>query len=368
MKVLIIFAATILLINAVKWNELKDYSFKDYVIEHRKTYKNVDELNFRRNLFEANIAEIKRNNEDTTRTWKEGVNQFTDRTIEERERVLGVDKSLMYYMKTRPDAKAPINKQWIPESQLPTSIDWRTQGVVTAVKDQGDCGSCWSFATAESVESYWALATNKITDLSEQQVLDCTSNPQQCGGTGGCGGGTTEVAFASIMKMGGLPSEWTYPYLSYSGNNFKCQNNQSSQSPMVQLSGYVTLPSNQYLPLMNQIQNGPVAISVDASSWFAYESGVYNGCNQTNPDIDHAVQLVGYGTDPQLGDYWLVRNSWSPTYGEVGYIRLARSSTVECGTDIKPSDGTGCIDGPKQVTVCGTCGILYDNTYPEIAQ
>jgi len=239
------------------------------------------------------------------------------------------------------------------------------QGVVTAVKDQGDCGSCWTFATAETIESHYAIAKGPLWDLSEQQILDCTSNPDQCGGTGGCSGGTVEVAMASIIKDGGIASEWTYPYLSYTGTNFPtCGLNNTS--PAVQISNYVVLPSNEYLPLMTAVATvGPIAISVDASSWQFYSTGVYNGCNQTNPDLDHAVQLVGYGTETG-GDYWLVRNSWSPAWGENGYIKLFRTSTVQCGTDTKPGDGDGCDGGPASVTVCGTCGILFDTVYPVI--
>lgn len=119
------------------------------------------------------------------------------------------------------------------------------------------------------------------------------------------------------------------------------------------------------------------AISVDAGAWSKYETGVFNGCNQTNPDLDHAVQLVGVGSDPELGDYWLVRNSWNPTWGEDGYIRIMRTSNsmisieseyvVECGTDLTPRDGDGCNAGPNSVKVCGTCGILYDANFPVIS-
>jgi len=137
--------------------------------------------------------------------------------------------------------------------------------------------------------------------------------------------------------------------------------------PVAVVSDYVVLPSNQLQPVLNGIGTlGPMAISVDASTWSSYESGVYDGCNQTNPDLDHEVQLVGYGTDATLGDYWLVRNSWSPAWGESGYIRLRRTATPRCGLDITPSDGDGCKGGPPSVTVCGTCGILYDVVYPVI--
>jgi len=204
-----------------------------------------------------------------------------------------------------------------------------------------------------------------LADLSEQQILDCTPNPDDCGGTGGCGGGTPELAYAQIIKSGGLASEWTYPYTSYFGSAFSCQ----SKSKVAMLKGYTKLPSNEYEPIVNHLATvGPLAINVDASSWSAYESGVFNGCNQVNPDIDHVVQLVGYGTDTKLNmDYWLVRNSWSPSWGEDGYVRLYRTSSKRCGWDTRPQDGTGCNGGPTEVNVCGTCGLWYDTSYPVVS-
>jgi len=217
------------------------------------------------------------------------------------------------------------------------------------------------------VESYWALATGQLTDLSEQQILDCTQNPNHCGGTGGCGGGTEELAYQWIMKTGGLASEWVYPYISYFGKDFGCSSNSSDFVSFAKISNYTVLPSNSYDPIFQHVATiGPLAVSVDASTWFAYESGVYNGCNQTHPELDHVVQLVGYGTDPKLGDYWLVRNSWSPTWGEKGYIRLYRTSEERCGIDLTPQDGNGCDNGPSQVKVCGTCGIWYDTSFPVV--
>jgi len=237
------------------------------------------------------------------------------------------------------------------------------------VKDQGNCGSCWSFASAEVIESYYALLTGDLSDLSEQQILDCTPNPDQCGGTGSCGGGTAQLAFARIMKMGGLATEWTYPYISYSGASQKCQFN-SATPPFANISEFFTLPQNKYMPLLEHVSTtGPIALSVAASSWSPYESGVFDGCNQTNPDIDHAVVLEGYGVDEKFGPYWLVRNSWSSKWGDKGYIKLRRTANEEmrCGEDLTPRDGDGCKDGPPEVKVCGTCGILYDNCYPVVS-
>jgi len=255
----------------------------------------------------------------------------------------------------------------MPAAAIPLAVDWRDKGIVTPVKDQGDCGSCWSFATTEITESYWAMATGKVNILSEQQILDCTPNPLHCGGTGGCGGATAELAFAQITKMGGLSSEWTYPYISYYGTDYSCKMNQVE--PIAKVASFVNLPVNEHDPVLNYVAtSGPLAISVDASTWSSYESGVYNGCNQTNPDLDHAVVLVGYGTDAQLGDYWIVRNSWSPQWGEEGYIRLKRQDPAPCGIDINPSDGDGCTGGPPTVDVCGTCGILFDTLYPVVSK
>lgn len=294
-----------------------------------------------------------------------GVNHLTDRTDAEFKKLLGYRKDIAYSTKR---THTHVHEK-VDTSALPRSVDWRLSNVVTAVKDQGSCGSCWTFGSAETIESHWALATGALTDLSEQQILDCTPNPNHCGGTGGCGGGTAELAFAQIIAKGGLTSEWYYAYTSYSGQGSVCKwGNATNLKPVAKLSSYVVIPENQYDPLINAIATvGPVAVSVDASSWGAYETGVFNGCNQVNPDIDHLVQLVGYGVDPVYGDYWLVRNSWSPTWGEFGYVRLKKyndQASNPCGVDKTPSDGSGCDGGPSTVTVCGTCGILYDNAYP----
>jgi len=348
-----------------KWHQLEGYSYDKYLEEYNKVY-DAKETEYRRRIFEERLERIKAHNNDITKTWKEGVNHMTDWTEQEFSMLLGVKKGALYASKE--NKKSARNYQPIPQDKLvniPTNVDWRTAGIITSVKDQGQCGSCWTFGTAEIIESYWAMKTGHLTDLSEQQILDCTPNPDQCGGTGGCQGGTFELAMTRINQMGGLTTEWMYPYVSYYGTNYECHAN--TTTPVVQVESYVDIPSNQLEPIINHVGAvGPLAVTVDASSWSSYESGVYNGCNQTNPDLDHAVMLVGYGTDPQLGDYWLVRNSWSPLWGEQGYIRLARESSPSCGTDITPSDGTGCKNGPPTVTVCGTCGILYDTVFPVV--
>ena len=255
---------------------------------------------------------------------------------------------------------------------------WRRAGVVTAVKNQGGCGSCWAFAATEAVESAFALATGRLEVLSEQQVLDCTPNPLECGGDGGCTGGTPELAFARMAQLGGLASEWEYPYESFNGRGFACRaagNATGGAPPLARVAGFQQLPSNERLPVLRALaEHGPLAVNVDASAWFAYESGVFTGCAKASTDIDHAVVLVGYGTDDASGlDYYLVRNSWSTAWGEAGYIRLLRrAGEPACSDDVTPFDGSACKDDPdpppQTVTVCGECGILYDVSYPLIDQ
>jgi cathepsin L len=246
--------------------------------------------------------------------------------------------------------------------ELPKSVDWREKGVVSAVKDQGYCGSCWAFASTAVIESHVALETGKLFDLSPQQIASCSPNPKQCGGKGNCQGATAEIAFDYVANSEGLLEEFQYSYSSFYGVESSCSIPPAGV-PKAHIDGYVKLPSNDYTSLMNAVAKiGPIAISVDASSWHAYSSGIFNGCNQVNPDINHAVVLVGYGEENGQ-KYWLVRNSWSASWGENGYIRLNRDENI-CGTDITPQDGSACEGEKEPVQACGTCGILFDSAYP----
>jgi len=350
------------------WHQLESvsYDFDRYVAEHNKVYVSAAEALERRAIFDKNLADIKEHNKKGL-SWKNGVNQFTDRKEAELKVMRGHKRSMSNEMK----AKGTATKHVATGKAIPTTVDYRNTGAVTAVKDQGGCGSCWTFAAASTIESQWYLKSGEVTDLSTQQIASCTENPLQCGGTGGCEGGTAEVAFASIITNKGITSEFEYPYVSYGGNDKKCQfvQNVTVGSTIVKLTGYNVIATNNYTDFLDAVANvGPLAISVDASSWSNYEEGVFDGCNQASPAIDHAVQVVGYGVDGTT-PYWVVRNSWAPTWGEKGYIRLLRdgaSGEPRCGIDTDPSQGSGCSNGPSTVKVCGTCGILFDNCYPVV--
>jgi cathepsin L len=160
--------------------------------------------------------------------------------------------------------------------------------------------------------------------------------------------------------------EYQYCYTSYYGADSACLATSLSSSPVATVDGYVALATNNYSDLMNAIATiGPIAVSVDASSWHAYKGGIFAGCNQASPDINHVVVLVGYGEE-RGQKYWLVRNSWSAAWGEKGYIKLARTDSDDenCGIDVTPQNGSACEGQTEPVKACGTCGVLYDSSYP----
>ena len=344
-----------------QWSELHTYDFESYQREFAKTYAQA-EASVRRAIFNRNLQTIRFHNQDRTQTYKLGVNQFTDRTTEE----------MQSYLMVRPKSDTPSKRSTRPipkttsNTDLPDRIDWRNYSIVTPVKNQGQCGSCWAFAAAETLESHWAIYTKNLVVLSEQQILDCTPNPNHCGGTGGCGGATVELAFKQIMKMG-LTAEDSYPYISSNGTDSVCDESQIWLPSAVMRSFENVAPNDYEQVVLWLYGRGPLAVSVDASKWFAYESGIFNGCNQTNPDLNHAVQLIGMEKMFDTGEeFWIVRNSWGESWGESGYIRLQKSADVTCGIDLSPSDGDACDNGPLTEHVCGTCGILFDAVYPVI--
>jgi cathepsin L len=347
-------------------NELsEEYTFDQYKKHFGKAYSGAEHEE-RKALFEANLRTILAHNAQES-SYRMGVNHMTDWTATELRSLLGYDKALGRHQVRERHRKAAAGELKFPTlPEAPHSVDWRGKGVLTAVKDQGRCGSCWTFASAETIESAWAIATGQLQVVSEQHILSCVENTYHCGGTGGCDGGTAELAFAGLQPTG-ITSEWVYPYLSWYGNNSDCKWT-SRKGHVASWSGYTTLPSNDADSLMSALAaHGPIAVSVDASTWHLYESGVYNGCNQENPDINHAVQLVGYGTDSTTKqDYWVIRNSWTPEFGEEGFIRILRQDKPSCGTDNTPLDGTACEGDDDPVTVCGTCGVLYDSSFVNI--
>merc|ERR1712112_713061 len=323
MKVLLLcslFAACI----AVKTDPYGALQFARFKEQYGKVYKTRSEQFRRATIFANNLKKIEEHNKSGA-SWKMGVNEFSDLTSEEFEALYtGGYKRL-----PMPSGNVPAARQSKKAHELPAEVDWRN--VTTDVKNQGQCGSCWAFCTTEMIESYYALETGNLLDLSAQQVTSCTPNPVTCGGTGGCMGSIAQLGFTYIQLFGHQKEE-DYPYTSGTTmDTGACGYDYDANTPAVGIRGYNMLPSNDQEAVMTHLAEvGPLAVAVYASSWGSYSGGVFTGCSfDANIALNHAVQLVGYGTDESLGDYWLVRNSWGSSWGEGGYIRLQRHSAVQ---------------------------------------
>jgi len=362
--VLICLLALVVIVLAKRTNfqNVEGYTFEEYVRDFGKHYASPQEYKLHKQVFNNNLRKVITHNRDTSAKWRAAVNKFTDMTAAEQKRFRGLNEDLSRKLHAAAPTVAMAQLPNIALEDLPASVDWRTANppVVSDVKDQGGCGSCWAHATVEEVESNVAQQTGTLLKLSPQNVVDCTPNPHQCGGSGGCNGATAELGIGYIADKG-VASEADYPYHAVT------QPCDETIGKTAKVTGFVKLPENNYTALVTAVATiGPIAISVAAGAWSSYGGGVFTGCDFSSIDIDHAVQLVGYGTDSGT-DYWIVRNSWGPGWGEEGYIRMEKHSdgdmTKWCGTDPSPGDGSGCQGGPPTITVCGSCGIWYDNCY-----
>merc|ERR1712224_509583 len=208
---------------------------------------------------------------------------------------------------------------------LASSVDWTTQGAVTPIKDQGQCGSCWAFGTTGGIEGSWQLATGPLKSLSEQQLVDCSTQNL------GCQGGNAGWA-VNFEKGVDIATESSYPYKATDGNACKTSG-YSTAIPKGGVTGFTRVgglfTGASVNDMKSAIQKQPVSIAIEADqrSFQGYKNGVLtSGCGTS---LDHAVLAVGYGS--QSGnDYWLVKNSWGTSWGENGLIKIG-SATNQCG-------------------------------------
>jgi cathepsin L len=203
-------------------------------------------------------------------------------------------------------------------------VDWRTKGAVTAVKNQGQCGSCWSFSTTGSVEGCHFLAAGSLVSLSEQNLMDCSWNE----GNEGCNGGLMTAAMQYIISNGGVDTESSYPYTAASSHT--CKYSVSSRGSTEK--SYTNVKQGDENDLANKVNQGPTSVAIDASqsSFQLYKSGVYYEPRCSSTQLDHGVLAVGYGTDGTT-DYWIVKNSWGTSWGMNGYINMSRNRNNNCG-------------------------------------
>jgi len=370
-------------------------AFNKFVIEHGRDYKHgTSEYDMRKALFQQRLAAVNAQNALPGQIWEAGTSYFSDLTESERSAVLGYRRGK--WSEQRGFSMLEMNST---QATLPKEKDWTTLKVAKKVPNQGSCGSCWAFSTVSVIDAHfeiWAAKTHggKHRFFSQQQVVDCTPNPNACGGSGGCGGATVELGMDWINKHG-LASLADVPY---KGSDGKCtvggkslvsaseevdgEDSESDAFAQLQpkaspagwgqtgasigMMGYSTLPSNVDQPLAEAVANyGPVGVAVAAGAWFEYSKGVFDGCKKDGV-LDHAVTLYGYGEDKGT-KYWNIRNSYGPNWGEHGFIRMKRfgnGKEQHCGVDKAPEEGVACKNGPKEVKICGMCGILYDSVVP----
>lgn len=223
-----------------------------------------------------------------------------------------------------------VAKNYVEEDVDVTNdaVDWRSKGVVNAIKDQGQCGSCWAFGGIQAQESQWAIKKGKLYSLSESNLVDCVTT------CSGCNGGLTQRAYTYVVnKQGGqFMLEDDYPYTPAEGT---CKFN--SAKAITKITGYEELNGGEK-KLANYIaEKGPASIAIDAShySFQLYHSGIYDEASCSSLFLDHEVGLVGYGTEGST-DFWIVRNSWGTSWGENGYVRMIRNKNNRCGVATEP--------------------------------
>jgi C1A family cysteine protease len=302
--------------------------FSNFQERFSKRYENLQELEARFKIFRSNLRNIILHNLDFRQNFTMGINQFTDLTAEEfkTQYVGGLKAEVGSYGCKSFSSGA---------SGTPSSIDWRSKGAVTSVKDQGQCGSCWTFSATGAVEGAWAISKGQLVDLSEQELVDCATGFSY--GSHGCNGGQMEGAFKFIIENGQCALT-AYPYTSgvtkTGGSCEKC-------SAVAHMSVCSVVKPNDQLSLRAAVAQQPVAIAIEADTRYfqSYSSGVLTS-SSCGTNLDHGVLIVGYGTENGI-DYWLVKNSWGTTWGDKGYVKIARSDSTNdegiCGIAMDPS-------------------------------
>ena len=272
-------------------------SFNEYKNTFGISFDSKIEEKYRERVYAENVAKIEAHNAQNGNSYEMGVNQFSHLTQEE---------FVETYLKT---IVTKINLG-IDESFVSVGdVDWVAQGAVTDVKNQGQCGSCWAFSTTGAIEGLYWLSNKSLKSFSEQQLVDCSVLNM------GCNGGLMDRAFNYVQNHG-ITTEDKYPYTAVKG---KCSQN----SGEYKIKGHTDGCTNLATALVGR----PISVAVDATNWSPYKSGVFNNCKTA---LNHGVLLVG-STD----QYWKIKNSWSATWGEQGFIRLDRGNT--CGICNQPS-------------------------------
>jgi len=326
MKFLIIFAffAAVSVTHCLSEYEVIKEEWQAFKLKFNKLYEEVEDK-FRMKVFMENKQKIARHNqlfERKQKTYSLDINQYGD--MLHHEFVSHVNGFKRNYNESLASGSTYLSPHNVV---LPSSVDWRKKGYVTEVKNQGQCGSCWSFSATGSLEGQHMRKTGKLVSLSEQNLIDCSGKY----GNEGCNGGLMDQAFTYIKENHGIDTEEGYPYKHEQGRCHYKKRDKGADD-----TGFVDIPSGDETKLQEAVATvGPVSVAIDASheSFQFYKTGVYDEPECDSQALDHGVLVVGYGRtfldDGQ--DYWIVKNSWGKMWGEDGYIKMARNKDNQCG-------------------------------------
>jgi cysteine peptidase B len=308
-----------------------DYNkmFAEFKIQHGRRYSTEKEEAQRFETFVANMKKAEKlaaaNPEATF-----GASPYADYTEAEFKSYHNGNAHFAAAQKDRKNVKTVEMSEEERKVANGEKIDWRQKGAVTPVKNQGQCGSCWSFSTTGGIEGQWFLAGNPLTSLSEQELVSCDTTDH------GCQGGIMQNAFSWLLnnKDGKIVTAESYPYTSGMGNVPACD--LSGKKFGAQINGQLNVQKTEDDMAAWVYKNGPLSIAVDATSWQTYTGGIMTNCQSTQ--VDHGVLIVGFD-DANSTPYWIVKNSWGPTWGEEGYIRVKKGSD-ECLITYDPTSST----------------------------
>ncbi|CAN6363662.1 unnamed protein product [Urochloa humidicola] len=319
--------------------------FHGWMAAHGRSYATEEEKLRRFKIYQSNMEFIEAANRDSRMNYELGETPFTDLTHDEfmamyhgnkeylsdLERVITTRAGPVHEGSGRGTDDLPLATADEPPCRsnltaVPPSIDWRAEGVVTPAKYQGNCSSCWAFASVATMESAQAISTGGPPPvLSEQQLVDCDQ---------GCGGGYIDVAFKWVIRNGGITTSAAYPYTGTVGT---CR---SGMPVAVKLRSYRTVARRNEAAIMNAVAQQPVVVGFDGSDpcFQHYIRGVYDagcsangvytgkGCKTTLSAQNHALAIVGYGTNQDGTKYWIAKNSYSHLWGDKGFVYLLRDS------------------------------------------
>eukprot|EP01083_Nonionella_stella_P242306 845320_1 len=332
LSLILTFFLTIVLSNPIdpsydvyeKW--IKEYDI-DYISKNNKLE--------RYNIWKENVESINKHNSENHK-WSQDINKFTGLTFQEFS-----DTNLMAPQdcsatahNSKPKPKLNPNHPSV-KAEPPTIIDWRDRKIISEIKNQGSCGSCWTFSTTGCLEAHYAQYTGQLTLFAEQQLVDCAGGFNNFG----CNGGLPSQAFEYIMYNGGIDTEFYYHYVSGTTKtaNKNCSFSNKVNNYAGQVYGVYNITQYNETDIVNKVGTvGPVSICYDVVSGFSsYSGGIYssNTCGNTSDTVNHAVLAVGYGIQHDAnGDtpFWIVKNSWGWSWGVDGYFLIERGANI-CG-------------------------------------